>query len=356
MKTKIMIIIPVIIVFAILVIVAYDSVSLDKICQDSGGKRTGDICQIPITVTNNSESDFDLSNITTIKPNTTMIFYYPNTDDTTDFFKTFLLIRLPVELGGDADDISSFRAYSSVSVSSHCFSKYWPHEERKRIEDPCHGSMYRIIDGLLTDGPKPLDNAGPVALPHLDLSIDENGVLFVEPPTWTLDENGVIGEGRIMSLHEIRTGSQFLIDSFEKSHPQYPHIPLEFAGLTLIKVTDDRNRVLLEYSDSSSIPNRISSNIGLATATDQTYMKNRELSNSVWLQIGDTPIRIDGNILDQETNSKTIKHYEIQFIKDGYNFGFNGQNLEFMKKEIVSNYFPENDYDDLFLISTTIGK
>jgi len=75
MKSRLLIIIPAIIVFTILVIVAYDSVSLDKICQDSGGKRTGDICQIPITATiNDSETDFDISQIKTMKPNSMEFF------------------------------------------------------------------------------------------------------------------------------------------------------------------------------------------------------------------------------------------------------------------------------------------
>ena len=35
-------------------------------------------------------SEFDISKVTTMPPNTMEIFYYSNTDDTTDFFKTFL--------------------------------------------------------------------------------------------------------------------------------------------------------------------------------------------------------------------------------------------------------------------------
>jgi len=285
-------------------------------------------------------SEFDISKVTTMPPNTMEIFYYSNTDDTTDFFKTFLLIRLPVELGGDADDISSFRAYSSVSVSSHCLSKYWPHEGRMRIEDPCHGSMYRVIDGLLTDGPKPLDTNVPITLPHLDLSLDENGSLYVEPPKWTLDENGVISEGRVMTLSEIRTGSQFLIDSFEKLHPKSPKIPLDFAGHILTRITMDGNRAIIKYSGFTSISSNLHADIGLATSNDQSLM-NSKLPNYQWMQIGETKIRL-------ETNPNASALYGIQFIKDGYNFTFHGiQDLEFAKKEIISNYFSEFNYTDI---------
>ncbi len=326
-----------------------NSKSCPQFCPKDDGPLIINVTRSPEIVILDDTNNFDLSKITKIKPNTMEFFYYPNPEDTTnrDAFQKFILIRLPVELGGAADDISSFKAYSALSISSHCLSQYRGDEGRKRIEDPCHGSLYRIIDGLLTDGPPHVDNTGPIALPHLDLSIDENGSLFVEPPTWTLNENGVVGEGRHITLQEIRTGSQFLIDSFKKSHSQYPHIPLEFAGLDLINVIDDRNRVLLKYSDSLPIPDRISANIGLSTASDQAFMKNKEKSNIRWLQIGDTTIRIGGNILEKNNEPKTNKEYEIQFIKDGYNFGFNGQNLEFMKKEIVSNYFPEFEYTDL---------
>jgi len=45
MKTILLIIIPIVIVSAILAVIAYDSVSLDKLCANDGGKRVGDICE-----------------------------------------------------------------------------------------------------------------------------------------------------------------------------------------------------------------------------------------------------------------------------------------------------------------------
>lgn len=37
----------------------------------------------------------------------------------------FIWIRLPEEIG-DTQDVSAFRAYSTVSLSDHCLVKYWP--------------------------------------------------------------------------------------------------------------------------------------------------------------------------------------------------------------------------------------
>ncbi|PIN96947.1 MAG: hypothetical protein COU45_05270, partial [Nitrosopumilus sp. CG10_big_fil_rev_8_21_14_0_10_33_7] len=81
MKTILLIIIPIIIILAILVVIAYDSISLDKICADDGGKRIGDTCRIPI-ITNSTKDNFqtlDISQIKTMKPNSMEFFYYPNT-------------------------------------------------------------------------------------------------------------------------------------------------------------------------------------------------------------------------------------------------------------------------------------
>ena len=73
-------------------------------------------------------------------------------------------------------------------------------------------------------------NTHPVALPHLDLSSDENGFLFISLPSFTKTENGVIGYGREISQKEIADGSQFYIDSFAKHFPTYPKIHKNFAG------------------------------------------------------------------------------------------------------------------------------
>jgi len=359
MKTILLIIIFAVIASSILVVLALDSMNLDKLCEESGGKRTGDICRLGIlnTTTSDSETDFDMSQITTMKPNSMEYFYYPNPEDTKnrDVFQKFIIIRLSESLGGGIDDVSAFRAYSAVSLSDHCLVKYWPHEQRQRMENPCRGGLYRAIDGLLMLNIDPVRvTSFPTALPRLDLSIDQNGALYVEPPKWTLQENGVIGIGRNISMQEIRQGSEFLVDSYAKSYPNHPKISASFAGHSLSELHTG-NDIEANYFDFSSTNDHVYLQTDNVSAQDQKYFPNFEYPNSEFWQIGDTVIRISGSALDKNNDQpEHFKQYNIQFILDGFKFTIEGKNLELMKKGIVENYFPEYDYDDLFLISSTV--
>ena len=362
MKTRFLII-SAIAVASVLVFFVVDSMNLDRLCAEKGGVRNGDMCIIEtfeteIDETDITESDFDFSKVTTMKPNTMEFFYYPNPEDTTnrDVFQKFILIRLPEELGGNEDDVSAFRAYSALSVGVHCQIKYWPHEERKRMEDPCWGSMYRPIDGLMIAGERPVVNNAPAALPYLDLSIDENGSLYVEPPKWTLDENGVVGEGRVISLQQIRQGSQVIVDSYEQTNPNHPKIPIDFAGQILTQINPSSNRVEALYHDFSSHDwHGITIHIGNVSAQDQKHFLNLAKSNSEFWQIGETIIRIWGSALDENNEQpEGFREYNVEFILDGFKFAIEGQNLVLMKKAIVASYFPENNYDDMFLVSSTV--
>ena len=361
MKIKSFVIIGIIISVSVFTVVAVDSILLDKLCQDSGGKRDGDICLAPVIVNSTKTDSQDLpspSQIKTIKPNSMEYFYYPNPSDVTDrdVFQKFILIRLPGELGGNADDVSAFRAYSALSVGVQCQIKYWPHEERKRMEDPCWGSMYRPIDGVMISGERPVVNTKPVALPYLDLSIDENGSLYVEPPVWTMDKNGVIGEGRDITLQQIRQGSQVIVDSYEQTNPNLPEIPIDFAGQILTQINPHTNRVEALYHDFLTQDwHGITLYIRNVTAEDQRYLLNFARPNSESWQIGETVIRIWGSALDKNSEQpEGFQEYNVEFILNGYKFFVNGKNIELIKESIVTNYFPENNYDDLFLISSTV--
>lgn len=320
--------------------------------------------QFVFTIQNNTlsytvtENNFDFSQIGYMRPNTMEFFYYPNPEDTEnrDVFQKFILIRLPEELGGAADDVSAFRAYSALSVGVHCQVKYWPDDGRQRMEDPCWGSMYRAIDGAMMY-PYPVMDDPPLGLPYLDLSVDENGSLYVEPPVWTMQENGVIGVGRTMSLQEIRQGSQFLIDSYKKTNPNHPMIPVDFAGLVLAEINTSHNRVNARYTDfaSSSSHQNISLEVRNVSAQDQQSFLNLAKPNSEFWQIEDTIIRIGGSAMDKNsTISESFRDYNVEFILDGFTFVIMGPDLNSIKTSIVSNYFPESNYDDLFLVSSTV--
>lgn len=154
---------------------------------------------------NNSVELNDYVKISDMSPNTSAFFYYPNSENTKnrDAFETFQLIRLPVFLGGGHDEISTFRAFSALDISSHCITKYWPQEDRMKIEDPCHGNSYNPLNGALINiGGNPVLIEQDSGLPYLELSVDEKGHLLINPPSWTPEKNGVIGIGRETSSQE----------------------------------------------------------------------------------------------------------------------------------------------------------
>ena len=363
MNNKIFVIGISVIVASVFTVIAIDSIALDKICRDSGGIREGDICLAPI-ITNSSNNDYSEntvkpSQIKTMRPNSMEYFYYPNPEDTTnrDVFQKFILIRLPAELGGSVDDASAFRAYSALSVGVHCQIKYHPHEERKRIEDPCWGSMYRPIDGIMISGERPVVNTKPVALPYLDLSTDENGSLYVEPPVWNMDKNGVVGEGRNIPLQQIRQGSQGIVDSYEQTNPNHPKVSIDFAGQILTQINPRTNQVEALYHDFLTQDwHGVTIHISNASAADQQYLLNFARPHSEYWQIGDKVIRIWGSALNENSEQpEGFREYNIEFILNEHKFFINGKNIELMKQSIITNYFPEYDYNDLFLISSTVG-
>ena len=190
------------------------------------------------------------------------------------------------------------------------------------------------------------------ALPYLDLSIDKHGTLYVEPPKWTTFENGVIGNGRSISLDEIRNNSEFLVESFAKSYPNYPPIPAEFAGYALSEISPEKHSTTVRYLDFQSK----SGSIVMTVRTNGMIHSNFEKSSFENWQIGDTIIRISGSAMDENSDlPESFRYYEFNF-SDGHNCKITGKNLEFIKKEIVANFFPEYSYDDLFLVSSMAGQ
>lgn len=153
-----------------------------------------------------------LIKISEMKPNSMAWFWYPDPDrfKDRDPFEQFLLIRLPDYLGGTVNDASAFRAYSAIDSSSHCLIKYWPEEGRRRIEDPCGGNLYEPVFGhAIQIGGNPILVSENLGLPYVTLS-DKDGYLYVEPPIWTEDKNGVIGIGRKVSEQEIKFSNEFI--------------------------------------------------------------------------------------------------------------------------------------------------
>ncbi len=144
------------------------------------------------------------NDLKTFPPNSHWVITYPSSGDSTldaqnsDTFAKYELIRIPTELGGDKKDASAFVAFSKVCVHLWCSPNYNPAEGHKQYECPCHGSAYRVPDGLAVAGPAQVQPAPANAMPILIFTTDKDGTLNIEPPVWELNRNGVLGLGRAL--------------------------------------------------------------------------------------------------------------------------------------------------------------
>ncbi|MGH9878964.1 MAG: twin-arginine translocation signal domain-containing protein, partial [Nitrososphaerales archaeon] len=145
--------------------------------------------------------DGSQANAKTFPPNSSQAIRYPETGDRVldeEPFRRWQFIRLPPEYGGDKEDASSFRAYSMVCLHLWCLWKYWPEEGRKRGECPCHGSMYDPRTGKAFAGPASLQSPPSNVLPRLDLEVDNKGGIWIVPPVFSANANGIVGYGRLV--------------------------------------------------------------------------------------------------------------------------------------------------------------
>jgi ubiquinol-cytochrome c reductase iron-sulfur subunit len=146
--------------------------------------------------------DGSQANVKTFKVNHSEAIIYPISDDPAlnkEAFRTWQFIRLPPELGGEKNEASAFRVYSMVCLHLWCLWKYWPGEGRKRGECPCHGSLYDPATGMAFAGPAALQSPPSNVLPVLDLEVDKDGYLWILPPNWNVNGNGIVGYGRFIA-------------------------------------------------------------------------------------------------------------------------------------------------------------
>lgn len=139
------------------------------------------------------------ANINTYPINHAEVITYPATGDPAldaEAFRKWQFIRLPEEFGGGKKDKSAIRALSMICLHLWCLWKYWPDEGRKRGECPCHGSMYDPVTGTAFAGPASVQAAPSNTLAELYFEIDSDGFVFILPPKFDVNENGVIGYGR----------------------------------------------------------------------------------------------------------------------------------------------------------------
>ena len=139
------------------------------------------------------------ANINTYPVNHAEVITYPSTGDAAldaEAFRKWQFIRLPEELGGGKKDVTSVRAYSMICLHLWCLWKYYPEDTKKRGECPCHGSVYEPTTGTAIAGPASVQAAPSNMLPELTLETDPDGSLFIMPPKFNANDNGVIGYGR----------------------------------------------------------------------------------------------------------------------------------------------------------------
>jgi len=147
--------------------------------------------------------DGSQANVRVFPVNSSEAIIYPKSKDPVlnkEAFRTWQFIRLPQELGGAKNDASAFRAYSMVCLHLWCLWKYFPQDGRKRGECPCHGSMYDPLTGKAFAGPASLQGPPSNVLPRLDLEVDIDGKIWILPPVWNPNNNGVVGYGRFLNI------------------------------------------------------------------------------------------------------------------------------------------------------------
>ncbi len=155
-------------------------------------------------------SDGSPANVFTFPRNHAEVVIYPKSEDPVlnkEAFRTWQLIRLQDELGGNANDPSAFRLYSMVCLHLWCLWKYYPRrpdrdDPSKMVNGngqcPCHGSLYDVFTGKAYQGPASIQGPPSNVLPRLDLEADAKGDLWILPPVWNARGNGIVGYGRYL--------------------------------------------------------------------------------------------------------------------------------------------------------------
>ena len=217
-------------VLAIVPFVPWGNFLLSSVSSSGAYKRQKAVLDLNTTSNNNANGavagkQVNVNDLASFPPNGSWLITYPSSGDLTidsqspDTFQKFALIRLPSELGGSNKSAASFVAFSKVCVHLWCSPNYDPQIDpatKERSTDPknetyqcpCHGSIYQLpvkdpkdptslIDGgKAINGPASLQAPPTNAIPMLTLTADANGDLYIEPPLWDVDHNGVLGYGR----------------------------------------------------------------------------------------------------------------------------------------------------------------
>jgi hypothetical protein len=284
--------------------------------------------------------DGSFAKISEFSPNHAELFMYPSSYEfgkSENAYQTFSLIRLPEELGGTKDDISSFRAYSVISLASHCMTKYWPQEGRMRIEDPCHNGLYRIQDGLLI-GIEPTDNGFFNALPYLEMSSDDQGFIYVEPPTWTLDKNGIVGIGRNISSELYKNTAFAELDDYLSKSGKPLDIPLALKDGSILTPGQTNHSFVYRHPTDIRIYHHMElSYCNCSATTDINAL------DDAWL-LGDELLYVEGFY----PPDGGYQYYSVTFFSNGYQIKFmSSDSFEGLLTKVLDNFYVNKNYSML---------
>lgn len=289
------------------------------------------------------DDNYGYVKISDIKPGDYGFFMYPssyNYSDKWNSYQRFLLIRLPSWLGGDTNDISSFRAYSQLDIASHCLVFYHPNYEQN-MHDPCWYERYRTIDGAASYQSikflvKPIHNA----IPNLDLALDGNGYISVKPPTWTADKNGIVGEGRILSTDEIRNSSNILLQDWKKMSGLNLNIPLRLeTGEYLLMIDAIGSRTGIDYQNLETWNGGAHLEIEPCNCSKRFY--DNTYGYEQLRQVNGIPMAVHAEgVKDNKTGE--YQSYMVSFEKDGYWISLSEtKSLQVITNEILNDYFKD---------------
>ena len=201
-------------VLAIIPFVPWESFLLSSVSSTGAYKRQR-VTLDQNTPTNHSANGavagrpVNVNDLASFPANGSWLLTYPSSGDITidsnnpDTFQKFGLIRLPK---GTSKSAADFVAFSKVCVHLWCSPNYDPQKDAlprdETYQCPCHGTIYRVPDGLTIDGPASKQASPTNAIPMLTLTADSNGDLYIEPPLFDAEHNGIIGYGRDYESYE----------------------------------------------------------------------------------------------------------------------------------------------------------
>lgn len=198
-------------VLSIIPFVPWGNFLLSSVSSTGPAKRQQVVLDLNTTTNNNANGSVagkvvNVNDLTSFPPNSKWLVTYPTSGDITvdsqspDTFTKYQLIRLPEQLGGTVKSAAAFVAFSKVCVHLWCSPNYDPQKSStpsfETYQCPCHGSIYEVPDGLAIAGPASEQAFPTNAIPMLTLTTDSNGDLYIEPPVWDVEHNGVLGYGR----------------------------------------------------------------------------------------------------------------------------------------------------------------